>query len=1636
MFRGWISSVSSKISRALGGALDAELESEEDVNTSSEIEHIEEGELAEHTTTAPENLTPEEGGDKVTADVFPGEEGEGRAVTTEEAVDSRNIPPVVHNTSGTCVDICPEEVTNQAEDEGAGSFIVVREDLEIKRPAGMDNSAWENISVVQESSPEKAANSSNSSSVRAESSESSSVGINLTSESSPVRVESSESSPIIVESSESSPIRLGSSESSPIIVDSSESSPVKEERTESSPEKPFDSSGSIEVIHVEDSDEVSEGKKGQPKQSMSESIVIIDEEVKGQPEPHCGSDLAVTAAMMESVCRDLDGTNISKAEKTDSGAEGTVGSEELTSKQGSGENVIPEEVRNRKISEVQEISMLLSEEDTSINMEELSQRSSQGKEDDQGSEEKEENISKQKDIECKEVEELSQRSSQHKRNDQGSEEKEDNISKQQDKEGKGVEEISQRSSQGKGDGEGKRKEEQNISKQQNEEKTSEKQEKGDKPDHETKKAQKGEKTKSTEVEPEDYLEFVLQKTAQGEVVPAKHLIYKLGLLNVDQKIIESAILDQYKIAVKRKFVVWIEHCRYHAELLFSPPWIADHLPKLGSNSAKEKKRWQARNQRRAKRWEREASGMCRDVRLEKDPNIDIVRENAAGDLEKVTDKCDADHKTKDIVIEADIHGEEQIEEIKAEKAVSVEDEVKERGNVGPVDKSSANQEKKDKIEENVQNVIEESSAILVCPARIAEDDTQKIDTPSADKVFGENHDRRDVCETSKELKQTVPSAESSVISENLHEAGGETGSKSGAAVAQVDVVHRKKVSPCKKGKSVKAREIDLSACRREGMEAIEERESHSGKERRKSDLYDKRKDRVDDSVSRESKKPKTEQESMVCEMSMKQSKDEDENRLRTDKRDIVSEKKVTIPSDSDLFKEVEEYANEIIQSSIDVLSLEENKPTDINSNNGQHQSRSTERVDEMIPNLAELSMESKSAQQENVSRDEITADESSRLPVFSELNDAGASENQDFIYPSIQQVMFEDRSEHMTSSLSSFTETEIDSSPFLRKESEQEMLTTANRSPLAEFSDSVANEKVLDYIEKSCEESKPEYSHLETDPGTLLVSPDYVVSPKFEVPPNTPASGCAEISQPAKLKNLNLMQNKAKLEKEVADLLSGLTLKFRHPVGSNLEEFQPNDSDTRTKTDDDKHSSLKSKKTEVSDDDKDQSIQTADSAIISANSFDTSVEELEKIDICVKHDLSAAEEGRCSPEEYLSLLQQVLPNVTSITKLKSEQDHGNVQCNVVSSSNNAECVRESDSLVSEESGAEMCKSPTEVVNDCDLSVAENVEVPCKLPNDTEKKISIEKATEVMEEELDADQEVFTSRDDLALEDRAMNRPEDPHNYCLSQSDGARLFKSMYEVKRPEDLLDGVYHSDVTKKRYNSAKSSTSKSSESEGQFTKLKMSRKLSKSDEKLKQTSKPPWNSNTKVNHGKTGNITPSRIPKACKTKSGSLSNTKQMVEKSKSVKGKSEDLPLEAKAEVLNKHYGGDVCSTDDAYQKIDKDKHGHVGDDKSAFSKDSLKKQSAVDRSVSSEKKRNADQAQKVLSEIEKGRCEMDQVERSLESKVDSCCQSVQASGNVEEEENQKPTASASTKEKSVPKWKSKNSKKSKGRQKNRW
>lgn len=220
----------------------------------------------------------------------------------------------------------------------------------------------------------------------------------------------------------------------------------------------------------------------------------------------------------------------------------------------------------------------------------------------------------------------------------------------------------------------------------------------------------------------------------------------------------------------------------------------------------------------------------------------------------------------------------------------------------------------------------------------------------------------------------------------------------------------------------------------------------------------------------------------------------------------------------------------------------------------------------------------------------------------------------------------------------------------------------------------------------------------------------------------------------------------------MADLLSGLTMKVHHPVGSGLEEFKADES----KLDEGKKkepSPEQENKKETCDENPDSStsIQTSDSAIISSNSspcHDLCVEEMEKLNLCVKQDLSSAEEGRCSPEEYLSMLQQVLPNVTSITKLKPGQQKDGVQCRVVSSSTHTEWPPENGALMREDATQVMCRSASEVVNVCDLSVAENVEFPCKLHTEKENDVCVGQSGEVLEEECTDQDESCLSKDDL------------------------------------------------------------------------------------------------------------------------------------------------------------------------------------------------------------------------------------------------------------------------------------------------
>ena len=185
-----------------------------------------------------------------------------------------------------------------------------------------------------------------------------------------------------------------------------------------------------------------------------------------------------------------------------------------------------------------------------------------------------------------------------------------------------------------------------------------------------------------------------------------------------------------------------------------------------------------------------------------------------------------------------------------------------------------------------------------------------------------------------------------------------------------------------------------------------------------------------------------------------------------------------------------------------------------------------------------------------------------------------------------------------------------------------------------------------------------------------------------------------------------------------------------------------------------------------------------------------------------------------------------------------------------------------------------------------------MEVPCQICNGEEKEVFTTGNIAEEEEGLLADQDRSNSLGEN--DDDGITRIGDPHNYCLSQTAGGGMdFEkiSSGSVSSPQSAY-------VTKKRCNTAKSSVSRSLETEGQFTKLKLTKTLSKSEKKLTNIMKPPWN--TKVDHGKAVSVTPSRIPKAAKPKSGSQPSTKAAGEKSKCGKGKMELLMLETKERV----------------------------------------------------------------------------------------------------------------------------------------
>ncbi|XP_052089135.1 serine-rich adhesin for platelets-like [Mytilus californianus] len=157
----------------------------------------------------------------------------------------------------------------------------------------------------------------------------------------------------------------------------------------------------------------------------------------------------------------------------------------------------------------------------------------------------------------------------------------------------------------------------------------------------TSETREGKKEEKYETEPKNFLEFVQRKTAKGIIVDAKKLMFELGFLkDMKQTDINEAVIEQYRMAADRKFDYWIKQARYNAELIFTQDWIEENLPSLEGKREK-KSDWRKKKQEKRKggysEYDRPAGGMCRDVRLETDPSLQVVRENVGSktSIEKV-----------------------------------------------------------------------------------------------------------------------------------------------------------------------------------------------------------------------------------------------------------------------------------------------------------------------------------------------------------------------------------------------------------------------------------------------------------------------------------------------------------------------------------------------------------------------------------------------------------------------------------------------------------------------------------------------------------------------------------------------------------------------------------------------------------------------------------------------------------------------------------------------------------------------------------------------------------------------------------------------------------------------------------------
>ncbi|XP_077863282.1 uncharacterized protein LOC144346392, partial [Saccoglossus kowalevskii] len=134
---------------------------------------------------------------------------------------------------------------------------------------------------------------------------------------------------------------------------------------------------------------------------------------------------------------------------------------------------------------------------------------------------------------------------------------------------------------------------------------------------------------------DEKLEEINRASCRDRLLDPFKVILNLALCKgVSEKNLKAALVDQYRVAVRYGRWGWVREMHKEALQLFSRNWIIENIPHQNP-------RYNTVPQKKAISCVETPAGLCRDVRLKSDKDLEVRRENAA----EVTQQ---DEKMKDV----------------------------------------------------------------------------------------------------------------------------------------------------------------------------------------------------------------------------------------------------------------------------------------------------------------------------------------------------------------------------------------------------------------------------------------------------------------------------------------------------------------------------------------------------------------------------------------------------------------------------------------------------------------------------------------------------------------------------------------------------------------------------------------------------------------------------------------------------------------------------------------------------------------------------------------------------------------------------------------------------------------------------